>query len=311
MTAKSFRIALAIFFAVAIVTAAPPAHAAEPAAAAPEVSTEPYLVRVITKEYAFEAPSELPSGWTTFRLENQGEEPHFLALWRLPEDKTFDEYWEEVAGPFFRLGPKYEAGEMEREEFLQRLGAEIPDWFRIQEHGMGGVGLTSPGRTAQTTVKLVPGTYVMECYVTNPEHQLHNERGMLRPLVVTEEDSGAAAPEADIEMTLSNYEIVTKGELTPGRHRVRVVVTEQPEGVLGHDVHLARLQEDTRIEDVVAWMDWVDALESPAPVEFLGGAEQVPVGHVSYFTIELEPGRYAWISEGYAQRGMVREFRVE
>ena len=40
-----------------------------------------------------------------------------------------------------------------------------------------------------------------------------------------------------------------------------------------------------------------------------GGA--TPVGHTAYFTVNLEPGRYAWIAESAAAQGMVREFTVQ
>jgi len=35
------------------------------------------------------------------------------------------------------------------------------------------------------------------------------------------------------------------------------------------------------------------------------------VGYTAYFTVTLEPGRYAWISESSAALGMVKEFTVE
>jgi hypothetical protein len=58
-------------------------------------------------------------------------------------------------------------------------------------------------------------------------------------------------------------------------------------------------------------MSWIDGMVSPAPVEFLGGADQMPAGSTAYFEVDLEPGSYAWISEGYAAQGAVKEFVVE
>jgi len=262
------------------------------------------------QDFAFLAPPEIPSGWITLRMKNEGEQPHFLLLRRLPDGVTFGEFTAEVSRPFDDLYAEYRAGEKSRTEMLEELGGALPAWFASAQ-SMGGVGLTAPGRTAQTTVLLEPGEYVMECYVVSPEGRFHGALGMLRPLIVTSESSGASAPEADVVITLSNYELVAEGELTRGEHTVRVDVRDQAEGLVGHDVHLARLDEGTRVEDVVAWMDWVDAFQSPAPVEFLGGAEEVPPGHTTYFTVNLEPGRYAWISEGYGSRGMVKEFTIE
>ena len=65
-------------------------------------------------------------------------------------------------------------------------------------------------------------------------------KGMLRPLIVTEEDSGRMAPDADIDITLSNYTLTVDGDLSAGisaavrRTNVHAVMGTggAPEGVL-------------------------------------------------------------------------------
>jgi hypothetical protein len=37
----------------------------------------------------------------------------------------------------------------------------------------------------------------------------------------------------------------------------------------------------------------------------------MPSGYTAFFTVDLEPGRYAWIAESGASLGMVGEFSVE
>jgi len=54
-------------------------------------------------------------------------------------------------------------------------------------------------------------------------------------------------------------------------------------------------------------MSWIDALRVPAPAELLGGADHLAGGSTSYFRVNLEPGRYAFVSEGFATQGMVHE----
>ncbi|MGB5304203.1 MAG: hypothetical protein WBP17_13740, partial [Gemmatimonadota bacterium] len=82
---------------------------------------------------------------------------------------------------------------------------------------------------------------------------------------------------------------------------------------LGNDVHVVRLDEGTDLDEVIAWMDWmnVDGLRAPSPATFLGGVHEMPAGYTAFFTVDLEPGRYAWIAESGAARGMVEEFTVE
>lgn len=292
-------------------TAATEAASEAASDAAGAADADRIVFEVTATEHAFTAPPRIPSGWTNVVLRNDGEETHFLVLWRLPESVDFATYTAEVVTPFTEAVERYDAGETDREEMMAELGAALPEWFNPIAMGRGGAGLTSPGHTTRTWVRLEPGEYVMECYVRSPENDFHGNLGMLRPLIVSEEDSGLTPPEADARITLSNHKIAVDGDLTAGERVVAVEVAENPEGLLGHDLHLVRMEDDTDLDELAAWMDWVDAMRSPAPAEFVAGAEQVPAGHTSYLTVDLEPGRYAWISEGYAQQGMVQEFTVD
>jgi hypothetical protein len=303
-------IAVAFFGLVACQPSEPEVPVETPAEAPAKAPAEPGVVEVTLEDYSFLAPPRLRSGWTTFRMTNKGEQPHFMLFWRLPEGKTFDEYAAEVSQPFQQEFDRFYAGEVSRDEMLENVVGRLPEWFGSVE-GMGGVGLTSPGRTSETTVLLEPGDYVMECYVISPEGKFHGSLGMLRPLIVDPESTGREAPEADIRINLSNYVMSVEGEAAVGEHTVAVHATEDAEGLIGHDVHLARLEADTSLQDLVAWMNWIEALRPPVPAEFLGGADHVAAGRTSYFSITLEPGRYAWISEGFASAGMVQEFVVE
>lgn len=321
-----FGIVLAAFSLVACQPADEPAEPAEPAEsvdddAAAEQQAEPApaepaepaqanVVEVTAIDYAFQAPSSIPSGWTTFELTNAGEQEHFLLLWRLPEGRTFDEWMGSVARPFSEEVDRYEAGEFDREGLFEALGESLPEWFFTAESA-GGVGLITPGGSARTSVNLAPGNYAMECYVRSPDGDFHGELGMVRPLTVTAEDTGAPEPDADIRMTVSNYELVVDGEFGPGPQTVRVDVVDEPEGMLSHDVHLVRLDNEDSLDKAIEWMDWVDAMYAPAPVTFLGGVEDMPAGNTAYVNVDLEPGDYAWISELYSDRGVVNTFSVD
>lgn len=296
----------------AVLGCGPSDEAAKPVDTAGEVAvTAPPVIEVEATEYAFTGPPTFPSGWVTLRLTNTGEQPHFLLLWRLPGETTFDD-WVEGIAPFGDLYVKYRAGELEQADFLDQLGASLPDFF-FEAQRMGGPGFVAPGRSGETTVFLEPGEYVMECYVRDTEqpHKFHGDLGMLRPLIVEAEGSGASPPEADIGITLSNYQIQVEGETTAGRHTVRARVAEDPDGMIIHNVQLARLEDDSTGEEAARWLDWVDEMLPPAPVEFLGGAGQMMAGGEAYFTVDLEPGRYAWVSESWGTQGMMREFTVE
>jgi hypothetical protein len=295
-------------------TGCQPADNGSSAEADSEAGTEAataHLVEVIARDYAFDAPDEIPSGWTTFRLKNEGKEHHFLLLQHLPEGKTLEAYIDEIGQPFDSVWHELQGG-LDKAEAGALLGQLLPEWWASVKQ-MGGPGFVAPGGVAETSVKLEPGTYVMECYVKTADGKFHGMLGMTRELTVTEEDSGAPEPEADLAIGLSSFEMAIDGDMTAGEQTVAVHFQEHPEFSLGNDVHVVRLDDDTDLNEVIAWMDWMnlEGLRAPAPAAFLGGAHEMPVGHTSYFTVDLAPGRYAWIAESAADKGMVREFAID
>ncbi len=314
----SRHITLAPVLAFLALAGCQPDDAAETEDAAVEASADAdvgslaeNVVTVTARDFSFEVPAEIPSGWTTFRYRNMGAQEHFMAISRMPEGTTVEDYRNDVAAGAFggAMGPYYE-GEVELGTALDNLGALLPAWF-FEVISAGGPGLISAGGTAVTTVELDPGYYVIECYVKAPDGRFHAELGMLEGFVVTDEQNGASAPEADFDVTLANYVIDAPGTVSAGKHTIRVRYLQDPEGMLRHDVHLAKLGPDADLAALVPWMSWIDGMVSPAPATFIGGSEQMHAGDVSYMSVDLEPGAYAWISEGYATQGMVKEFVVE
>ena len=276
------------------------------------------VVEVTATGLEFAAPDQIPSGWTTFRFNNESGMIHFAVLQRLPEGIELKDQQEQVA-PVFQEGMDLlNAGEFE--PALEKFG-ELPEWFG-QIVFLGGPGFTAAGHTAETSVYLQPGRYLLECYVkTNGVFHSYNPSpsayGMVYELTVTDEPSGAPEPTATLMITLSSERgIEVEGDPTPGQHTVAVHFEDQKihEHFLGHDVHLVRLQDDTNLEQLATWMDWSQptGLETPAPAEFLGGIHEMPAGTTGYFSVRLQPGRYAWIAEvpGPVEKGMLKIFVV-
>ncbi|MEX2364896.1 MAG: hypothetical protein WD597_14785 [Balneolaceae bacterium] len=141
------------------------------------------IIKITAEEYAFQAPSEVTSGWNTFRMNNDGEETHLLFFTRLPEGKTFDNYMGEVAVQFVDLMDGLKAGEFSQEEAPGMMVRSIPQWFGDAVR-MGGVGIMEAGGSSQVTMKLEPGNYFLECYMKTEEGDFHAMEGMARPLTV-------------------------------------------------------------------------------------------------------------------------------
>ena len=278
------------------------------------------LVEVISSHLNFNMPDELLSGWNTFRYNNQSHNVHLFLFEKMPvfegEQKTIEHYKTEIAPVFQDAMDLINEGRV-AEGFGEF--SRLPVWTS-QVVYTGGMGLVSPGETAQTTVRLEPGLYVMECYVKT-NGTFHSVRGMVTQFIVKEESSNAAPPKkTTLNMTLSSDEgIQVEGNLRPGLQTIAVHFKDQVvhENAVGHDVNLVKLEDDTDMEELENWMNWVNptGLETstlPASVTFLGGVQEMPAGNTAYLTMVLKPGLYAWISEvpNSSSKGMLRTFII-
>ena len=255
------------------------------------------VLDVTTAGMDFDLRDVIPSGWTTVRYHNRSSFTHFFVIEKMPEGRTVEDSRREVVPVFQAAWNLIEAGDAAAgfAEF-----SNLPEWFS-EIVFTGGPGLIAPGGTAETTLYLEPGTYVIECYVKAPDGTFHTTMGMLRGLVVTEDASGGREPRAAYDVRISNSGMELEGTPRPGLRTFAVHFDEQMthEHFLGHDVHLVRLADNTDLDEVAAWMNWatVGALTTPAPAEFLGGTQEMPAGNTAYFTALLTPGRYALVAE--------------
>ena len=56
--------------------------------AGPPLPAGTRVVQIVTHEFAFAMPDSLPAGLTTFRLRNEGQQPHHLMLYRVEPGKS-------------------------------------------------------------------------------------------------------------------------------------------------------------------------------------------------------------------------------
>ncbi|WP_372919817.1 hypothetical protein [Salegentibacter sp.] len=270
------------------------------------------LVEVKTTGMNFILPDEIPSGWTTFRYSNESPLTHFMLIDKLPVVKgkqiTYDDF--ENIPPVFRDAMDLINAGKTDEGFSEF--SRLPEWFS-EVIFSGGVGLVSPGETAQTTVYVKPGTYVIECYVKTGG-VFHP---MTRQLEVKKDQSYETPPTPTLNMAISREGGIEMPESpTAGLHTIAVEFKDQGphEHFLGHDVHLVRLKKDTDLDELNSWMTWTrpEGLNTPAPVKFLGGVQEMPAGNTAYFTVDLQPGNYAWISEvpNPKEKNMLKTFSV-
>ncbi|MCW8194828.1 hypothetical protein F6455_08515 [Proteobacteria bacterium 005FR1] len=275
-------------------------------------------MKIVAKGLEFIAPAEVSPGWTRFQLDNRSEMLHFAVLQKMPEGIGIRQQQEQIA-PVFQQGMNHlKDGDVDA---AMAAFGNLPEWFG-EIVFFGGPGLISPGQTATIYVHLEPGRYLLECYVKtggifhsyNPDKSAY---GMVHEFYVPEGEDVTAKPEHTSTITLSsNNGIKIDGPITSGPQTIAVTYADQKtyEHFLGHDLHLAKLDESTGTSDLARWMNWMlpGGLETPAPVEFIAGVHEMPAGNTAYLEVDLEPGDYVWIAEvpDPAAKGMLKTFSV-
>jgi len=233
-----------------------------------EVATTVAELLVIGTEYAFDAPTHAASGIITVRLKNDGvAELHNVAVMRLTDDHTLQDFVESKA----------------RDPIS-------PAWA---VH-LGGVESIPPGAEAEVVLDLRPGPHLIVCYHEKRESgevrgQPHHALGMIAPLQVTSETTGARPPEADATLAMFDYGFALSDSLDAGPHLLRVVGA----GPQPHNVLLWRLADGRSQADLIEWLE--SDRTAARPAQPLGGMTALSVGQHAYLPLDLEPGRYVFV----------------
>ena len=288
----------------------------KPAEETPEKKEIKSVIDIVTENMEFQAPDTIPSGWVTWKYHNESPQPHFILIDDPIDSITVEDFENELLPPFGEgITLLYEG---KNEEAFAAF-SKIPEWYGGTVWP-GGVGLISGGHTAQTTMNLDPGYYIMECYVKMPNGMFHTNMGMYKVLVVSDEVSPLSEPTADISVSVSGETGISFEPPTgAGTYTFSVHYLDQKkhEHFQGHDINLVKIADGADTEKLETWMSWLnlDGLIDPVPegFTFLGGVNDMPAGKTGYFTATLEPGNYALISEvpEASSKNMLKVFEVK
>lgn len=277
----------------------------------------PPVIEVLASDYAFQAPDTIQSGWTTLRLINErGMEIHELGLAKLPDGKHLNDYMNDIMPAWETILQQLQNEEIEASEIGSSAYELLPDWNSDIAY-VKSRGMVSPGYTTENSMYLEPGTYMIECWVKDTNGRIHISKGMIREITVLEEQNGSSAPTSDYSISLTEQGIQTTEEIGDGKQVISVDFELNEEGQLYYDdVHLIRTEEETDFASINEWMGWyqVGGLRAPAPSEFLGGADvygSLPYGGEAYFTVDIEPGEYAWIVHSPTEEPVFERFTIE
>jgi len=226
----------------------------------------PAEVHFTAKDFAFDGPDTISSGWTTVVLHNNGPTLHHPLLLRLTEGKTLADLRAAVS-------------EMKPGEMLP------PSWAVPA----GGVNPPDPGADTRAILNIEPGDYAVVCIVDVPDHIPHMMKGMISGLTVTPSTGPAAVePTADLTINLVDFAFVPEAPLTAGKHIVKVVNM----GTQPHELEVIKLAEGKTMDDLG---HWGMTFEGPLPGSSLGGAAPMAPGQVEYVPLDLTPGNYAML----------------
>ncbi|MAM19894.1 MAG: hypothetical protein ABGW91_00640 [Christiangramia sp.] len=273
--------------------------------------------KIVTNSMEFILPKDtLLSGWNPIVYQNNSNETHFIVFEKYPEGKRLEDTEKEV-GPAFQEGMDY-IMEGNMDKAMEAFG-KLPEWFS-QVQFYGGTGLVSPKSTTQSTLKLDPGIYAIECYVKMPNGRFHSVEGMVDEIIVKDSLSDIPEPQADYQISIgSENGMLLEGNPSAGKKVFKVHFEDQKvhENFVGHDVQLVRKEKEANLDTLANWLNWStpQGLMTPAPkgFKFIAGMQEMAAGKNGYFTAELTPGDYVLISEVPNQRekGLLKEFHVE
>jgi len=244
------------------------------------------VVTVLAKDFSFEMPDTLVAGWTTFRLRNDGTQPHHLILYRLDEGKT-------------------------QADAMAALGRQTayPAWM----HAAGGPNTSPHGTYSVSEVHLEPGTYIAFCRELTLDGTPHFAKGMLKVLTVLQTPRVAAvAPTSDLEVGLVEYGFNFSGAVKAGRHVISVVNR-------GNQTHELIISQLAPLRTMADYTRWSATQQGPPPLVAIGGTTDLAPGGKMMIDIMLPPGRYlarcrvldTSDDRGHDLHGMSREFVVD
>lgn len=259
--------------------------------APPTPPPAPNVVTVRASDFAYTLPAEIPAGFTTFNLVNDGPNLHHMVVARLDSGKTF----EDAKAAFTKPG--------------------MPAWVVP----VGGPNAPDPSAQSNATLDLQPGDYVVLCLVDIPGGVPHLAKGMISPLkVVAATGPAAPAPTADVAITLADYSFTLSKPLTAGKHTISVTAAPgQP-----HELELIKFAPGKTMADFGKDMELMmtgKPMPAPLSVSAIGGTGPAGPGITQYFTVDLTPGDYAFLcfvpdakdGKMHLDHGMVQMFTIQ
>jgi hypothetical protein len=126
----------------------------------------PQFIRVIAKDYVYDAPATVQSGIATIHLINQGTDIHHVAVQELPSGKSVKDYFDAT-----------------------RATGLAPAWSR----SIAQTQQIPSGGEAFLAFRMPPGRYILSCLIPAADGRSHVAKGMYQVLTATVASAAPAA----------------------------------------------------------------------------------------------------------------------
>jgi uncharacterized cupredoxin-like copper-binding protein len=278
-----------LLLALAAIVAACGQSAATNPSGTPTATQSIPKMTITTKDFAFDMPESISTGYVDVMVVNNGAEVHQAQLVRLNNGVTLDQFKEAL-----KKGPQ----------------AALP-----LVTAAGGISAVKPSQSQEITLNLAQGQYVALCFIAGKDNVPHTEKGMIKPFTVTGPSNvgQVSAPKADVDVVMKDFTFGLPSTLKSGPLTYKVT----NEGLQPHEMAMMKLAPGQTIDDVKA------ALQSPSggppPGDFVGGAGALAPGSSAWLRMSLEPGNYVVVcfvpdpasGKAHAELGMITPFTVQ
>ena len=127
------------------------------------------FIKVIARDYVFDAPSSVQSGIATIQLVNQGTDIHHVSVQELPAGKSVKDFFDAT-----------------------RSGGRPPSWSK----SLGQTNTIANGTEAFITFRMPPGRYILSCLIPAADGRSHVAKGMYQVITATSGPAGSSQPAA-------------------------------------------------------------------------------------------------------------------
>jgi len=242
-------------------------------------------LRVVSTDFAYRAPTRTRPGVHRITLVNHGRDVHHLVIARLTDS-------------------------LDAQRAFQLIVRNQPAPAEV--HDVGGPNAAAPGDSSVAWVRLEPGRYMLSCWITAPDGQLHVMKGMFAQLDVAGEPVRTVHPRPTLRITAREYSLEVSRAIRAGVTTVEFV----NDGKQEHDLQIVRLDDGTSASRVAERMEGDTAAMNGA--RFVGGVSGVGRGRRAWTQVRLSAGRYALFcfvpderdGKSHFRHGMLREFIV-